>query len=205
MVPPRNATRRCPSPGRWPRCSVKSPTSASTCRSGYLPASCSGRGPEGLLGHVDRDEPGEVSSGRECVEEDAGLVAGAAAQLDQRRGAGGGDDVVGVPAQDRALPLGGVVLREPGDLVEQLRADVVVEPLRRQAARLGAEPSSHVLGQGVADPLRVEDDRDHRPAGGGHDAAPVRPGAGVPPSARRTPDSAHRDWCGKKLRYVARA
>ncbi len=192
-------------PGRCPRCSVKSPTRASTCRLGYLLGELPRRGPEGLLGHVDRDEAGELAGRREGVEQDAGLVAGAAAELDQRRGAGGRDDVVGVPRQDGALPLGGVVLREPGDLVEQLGADVVVEPLRRQAARLGAQSSSHVLDQGVAGPVRVEDDRDHRWAGRVHDAAPGRPGVGAPPSARRTPDSAHRDWCGKKLRYVARA
>ncbi len=97
-------------------------------------------------------------------------------------------------AQDGPLALGGVVLRQPGDLVEETRAGVVVEPLGRKRARLGAEPSSYVLDQAGFGPVALEQYVDLRTLvfRVAHVAAPS--------SARRTPESAHRDEWGKKLR-----
>ena len=87
---------------------------------------------EGLLGDVDRHEPFESPRAGEGVEQHPGLVGGAAAELDDGGRVAGAHHVAGVADQDRALGLGGVVLREPGDLVEESRALVVVEPLRGQ-------------------------------------------------------------------------
>ena len=47
-------------------------------------------------------------------------------------------DLLGVGLEDRPLGTGRVVLRQPGDLVEQLAAPVVVEPDRREPLGRGA-------------------------------------------------------------------
>jgi hypothetical protein len=77
-----------------------------------------GRLAQGALRHVDRHETPELTGRRERVEQKPRLVARAAAQLDERRGVAGGDDVVSVVAQDRPLALGRVVLGKARDLVE---------------------------------------------------------------------------------------
>ena len=57
--------------------------------------------------------------------------------------------VAGVRHEDRPLGAGRVVLGEPGDLVEQLAAALVVEPLRRQRLRRGRQPGAHVGFEGA--------------------------------------------------------
>ena len=64
----------------------------------------------------------------------------------ERRG-----DLRGVGLEDGALGPGRVVLGQPGDLVEQLAAPVVVEPDRRQPLGRGREPGPHVALQGAAE------------------------------------------------------
>src|SRR5262249_19528339 len=87
---------------------------------------------------------------------------------DQRpRRAGGGDDVGGAVGEDRALGPGRVVLLELGDPLEQLRAALVVEPLRRQLLRPGGEAGADVarhLRGGVGVEMGVARDARAAPA-----------------------------------------
>ncbi len=90
------------------------------------------RVPQRHLAHVERNEPSELPGLRECIEQESGLLRRAGTELDERVRAAGGCDLVGAGVEDRALGAGRVVLLESGDLVEQLRPPIVVEPLRRQ-------------------------------------------------------------------------
>ena len=141
------------------------------------------------LRDVDRDEAREVSGVGERTEQQPGLVAGAAAELDQGGGVAQRGDLVGVVAQDRALGLGRVVLREAGDLVEEPRALVVVEPLGRagSAAATRARARTSWTRAALADP------------GSSRTETRVRLIGATCPSARRTPDSAHRDAVGEEV------
>ena len=102
---------------------------------------------QGLLGDVDRHEPLQPPGPGERVEQHPGLVGGAAAELDDGGRVTGAHHVAGMADQDRPLGLGGVVLREPGDLVEEPGALVVVEPLGRQRERPAAEAAAYVVDQ----------------------------------------------------------
>ena len=139
------------------------------------------------LRDVDRHEPAQPPGRVERVEQQPGLVAGAAAELDEGGGVTGRGDVGGVLGEDRPLSLGRVVLLEPSDLVEQPRPLVVVEPFRGQPQRLPTEPPSDVVDEAAGRPVGVEEYGD---LGGGssHD--------GAPPSARRTPERGHLALCG---------
>ena len=72
--------------------------------------------------------------------------------------------------EDLPLAAGRVVLGQPGDLVEQLAAAVVVEPLRRQPLRLGGEAPAHVgaerVGQVVGSEVDVDGDGQDSRQGG---------------------------------------
>ena len=82
---------------------------------------------------------------RIALEQVAGLGGRAGAELNQGpRGAGRGDDLGGALGEDRALGPGRVVLGQLGDLLEELRAALVVEVLRRQLLRLGGEAGADV-------------------------------------------------------------
>src|ERR1700733_3554646 len=87
----------------------------------------------------------------------------AGAELDQGgRIAGSGEDLGRAPAEDLPLGPGRVVLDQLGDLLEQLRAALVVEVLRRQLLRVGAEAGANVLRhrlRGVG--IEMDVDRDH--------------------------------------------
>ncbi len=116
-----------------------------------------------LLGDVDRDVGAQAAGGAHRVEQVARLRGRAGAELDQGAGsAGGGEDLARAVAQDLALAAGRVVLGQLGDLLEQLRAALVVEVLRRELLGRGGQPLAHVLrhrlgGAGV----EVDVDRDH--------------------------------------------
>ena len=93
---------------------------------------------------------GSTSNGHEApqrsgvaqrVQQQPGLLRRAAADLDQRLGAGDRGDLVGVLGQDRPLGAGRVVLGQPGDLVEQLAARGVVEVLGRQCLGVAVKPA----------------------------------------------------------------
>ena len=90
------------------------------------------------------------------VQQQPGLLRRARAQLDQRLRAGRRGDLGGVRGQDRPLRPGRVVLRQPGDLLEQLAAPGVVEPLgwqplrRRRSARPARRRAAR--GRGPAHP-----------------------------------------------------
>ncbi len=76
----------------------------------------------------------------------AGLGGRAGAELDQRpRRAGGGDDLGRALGEDLALGARRVVLGQLGDLLEELRAALVVEVLRRQLLRRGGEAGADVV------------------------------------------------------------
>ena len=83
------------------------------------------------------------------VEEDAGLVARARAQLDERGGAAGLGDDHAVGGEDLALGAGGVVLGQARDVVEEGRATVVVEPLGRQRLGRSGQPGERVGPHGL--------------------------------------------------------
>jgi len=87
----------------------------------------------------------ETAEGATCavrVEQGCRLVAGPRAKLDNGVRAGRRGDLIGVGAQDRALRLGRVIHAEPGDLVEQRTAPVVVQPARRQDPRRALQGAS---------------------------------------------------------------
>src|SRR6478736_5761798 len=79
------------------------------------------------------------------VEQVTGLGRRAGAQLDKRAWrASCGDDLAGSLGEDLALGAGRVVLLKLGDLLEELRAALVVEVLRRQLLRLRRETVADV-------------------------------------------------------------
>ncbi len=90
------------------------------------------------------------------------MVGRARAQLDERVGPAAGGDRGRLPPQDLGLPPGRVVLRQPGDLVEELRAAVVVEPLRRQQLGHGGEAGADVGPQRLVEVGGAEVDVDGR-------------------------------------------
>ena len=85
-----------------------------------------------LVAHVERDVLLESSGLAESVEKDPGLLAGSRAELDQHLRARTFSDLTRERLEQAALGSGQVVLGEPGDLVEQCAAPVVVEPDGRQ-------------------------------------------------------------------------
>ena len=96
---------------------------------------------------VERDEPAQRSAVAQRVEQHASLLRSAAAELDQRVGARRGGDLRRPRAQDLRLGAGRVVLGQPGDLVEQVAAHRVVEPLGRQRLRRLGQPVAHIAAQ----------------------------------------------------------
>ena len=78
-------------------------------------------------------------------EQDLRLLRRTRAQLDQHRRFRRLGDIEGMFFQERPLGASGVVLRQHGDLLEQLAAQRVVEVLRREPLRRGRQPIPHVL------------------------------------------------------------
>ena len=77
-------------------------------------------------------------------------------------------DVPGMGVEDRPLRPGRVVLGEPGDLVEQPAAPVVVEVDRGDALGPGGEAVADVALHGVAQIVAGQMDVDSRGNDGGH-------------------------------------
>ena len=96
------------------------------------------RGDEVFLRNVDRHVGGEID---QVFEENTDLQARAAAELDQ---AGLRTDqrshLVRVPRHDRELGFCQVILGQLADLVEQLRAPLIVEILGRDGFLIQAQP-----------------------------------------------------------------
>jgi hypothetical protein len=100
------------------------------------------------LAHVHRHVEPQRPLIAQRVEQQPGLLRRSRAELDELMSAGKRRDLAGDRGQDRALGAGRVVLGEFGDLLEQGAALGIVEPLRRQELRCGAEPGECVRPQG---------------------------------------------------------
>ena len=144
-----------------------------------------GRGSQDLLADVDGRERAQRPGRPQGVEQQTGLVGGARSELDEGAGSGEVGDLVGAGGEDRPLGLGRVVLVQPGDAVEQMRADLVVEPDRRRPRWVVGQSAAGLLGQ-VPGPVRgvevhPDPDRPGGVGGGGHRRGDLRrrwPGAG---------------------------
>ena len=99
---------------------------------------------KGRLADVEGNEPAQHAAVSQRGQEQARLLRRARSELDERVGAGGVGDGAGAGIEDLALAPGRVVLREAGDLVEELAAALVVEPLGGQLFRGGREPGARV-------------------------------------------------------------
>jgi hypothetical protein len=139
-------------------------------------------------GHVGLQAP-DVAQG---AQQQVGLLRRARAELDQAAGLGQLGDLAGAGREDAALGPGGVVLRQPGDLLEQLAPASVVEVLRRQRLRGRRQAVAHVPAQGSREVLGREVPVD------GHHGAPRgstrsgRPGPRVRRCGRPAPATARR-------------
>ncbi len=170
MVEPRKTNSRLPTRGILARCSSKSPHTASISRPGYssrmaelaassTPASTS----NGTKRRSDPLSRSAVSSSLVFSEVPLPSSTRVSAPL---AAAIAGDAI----AQDLRLGPGRVVLGQPGDLVEQVAADRVVEPLGRQRLRSLRQPVEHVaaqrLGSGVGGQIVRQRERHEDPFSG---------------------------------------
>src|SRR5262249_24094794 len=148
------------------------------------------RGGGELLGaDVDRDVDRRALERRE---QHAGLLARAAARLDDaRRAADRAGDRREVALEQRELRAIPVVLVERADLLEQRRAARIVEQLSRQVLVRRAQPGDQVVSR-----ERVE-----AAANGWVRRFHPRLLCGHSSLARRAPDICQRAAAGKKLRY----
>ena len=168
----RRGTRPCgaPSSGTCARWRSKSPTTAWTSTPGYSAATWAA---------ASRSVASDTSNGANVRRRSARWNASSRMRVfsdvpepsSTRVSAPlGGDDVVGVREQDRALGAGRVVLGQPRDLVEQLRAAVVVEPLGREVLRGRGEAAAGVGAQCRAEVGGIEVRVDLQRRGVGHRA-----------------------------------
>ena len=112
---------------------------------GILPLDRGGGIVQRLLADVERHEAREQSGVAHGVEQHPRLLRRARAELDQRVGAGPGNDLGCTLDEDLPLATRRVVLVEARDLLEQRGAAIVVEPLRRDVLRRAREPESRVF------------------------------------------------------------
>jgi hypothetical protein len=96
-------------------------------------------------GHIARKRPAAAH----CLEQEPGFVRRSRAQLDQLAGLGPRHDLSAALGQDLALCARQVVLAQPADALEQLRAARVVEVLGRKVLVARRQPVAHVLGEGA--------------------------------------------------------
>ena len=143
IVEPRNAIMRRPEPVSRSSGHVLLEVADDACHG--EPGIFGGEQRAGLrqrrLIDVEADVPAQRSGGAQRVEQQPGLLRRAGAELDERLGLGQLGDLRRLCGEDRAFGAGGVVLGEPGDLVEELAAALVVKPLGRQGFRLAVSPA----------------------------------------------------------------
>ena len=140
MVPPRKATIVVPSIGSRPRCCSKSPTTASTRTPGYAGRQLGRRRRRSTGSHTSKGtKRSSVPASARPSSRSFVLVDVPEPSSTQAGGARATGDGAGLALEDLRLLAGGVVLGQPGDVVEELRAALVVEPLRRQVLRRGGE------------------------------------------------------------------
>jgi len=108
------------------------------------------------LAHVERVVAWRDAE-RFCgIEQQSRLARGSAAELDEVSGANEPDDLGRRAAQQPLLGARQIVLRELADAIEQQRAGLIVEMLRRKPLAPGSQAAPHVVGErGV--PPRIED------------------------------------------------
>ena len=98
-----------------------------------------------LGGNIHRHVGGQVRRG---TQQDRSLGGRAAAELDQRAALGQQPrHLAGVLLEQPKLGAGRVVLRQPGDAVEQVRAGAVVEILCRQLLGIAGQSRDDVGGK----------------------------------------------------------
>ena len=118
------------------------------------------------LRDVQRDKGFQAAVAGQRVQQQPRLLARAGTQLDEGVRIRERRDIRGVRGEDFPLGAGRVVLGQLGDLLEQLAAFGVVEPLGRQPLPLRGEPGDDVraqfAGYVVAGPVVVEIDFGHR-------------------------------------------
>ena len=120
-----------------------------------------------------------------------GLLARSGTELEQGGGTSRRCDFVSVGFEQCPLGPSGVVLVEAGDLVEELAADLVVEPDRWQCLGRCAQTGSSLGVHLRSEDRLVEERLDGRGAGElVHEGSP----------ARRIPENIHRALGWKKLR-----
>ena len=149
MVPPRKANRRRPSGGELVEVPVEVAHDGADGHARVL----LGRGPSAASHRVVSltsrgTKPVQSPGVPHGVEQDPGLVTRARAELDEgvRLGALRRCPRRGSSRSARSAP-GRVVLGEPGDLVEEPAAPVVVEPHRREALGRAVRPGADVVLQ----------------------------------------------------------
>lgn len=103
-----------------------------------------GRARERALTDIDRYVRVQL---RQRLQQMPRLVRRARPQLDQGPCPGGGRDLPGTGDQDLPLGTRRVVLVQPGDLLEQITAARVVEPLGRQRLRVPRQTAEHIGAQ----------------------------------------------------------
>ena len=136
MVLPRNATTRVPPPGSWSRCCSKSPTTAWTSTPRTPAATAVAAARRVCFAHVERHEAFEGAGVARTRR--AGAASSPTCPNRARRACRpccAPRRLAACSSEDAPLGAGRVVLGQARDLVEQLAAAVVVEPLRRERLR----------------------------------------------------------------------
>ena len=178
MVPPRKATRRRPSAGIRSRWLVEVADHGVDLEAGVVVGQPHGGRAQELVAHVEGHVAAQRAVRDHGVEQDPGLVARPGPELDQRVGQRDFGDLGGESIEQLALGPGGVVLGQPGDLVEEPAALLVVEPDRRDGLlAAGSSPTQDVVAQRLTQVGRGQMDLDRE--------------AGVPRSRLRVPGQAH--------------
>ena len=148
IVEPKNTNSRRPPPGISARCSSKSPQTALISTLRVLAAGWRSRCRQHAGVDVERHEAAQRSAVAQRVQQHAGSSPRCrcpARRGCRRRLADG--DVGRRGPQDLRLGAGRVVLGQPGDLVEQITAHGIVEPLGRQRLRCLLQAVEHVAAQ----------------------------------------------------------
>ena len=145
---------------------------------GIVVADIAGSRSQHLFADIEWHITFEHISGGHCIEQDSALLTGSRSKLDQRVCTSGGHNLAGTSVQDLSFSTERVVLVEFRDLIEQLAAQRVVEPLRRDKTIVGRESGAHVIFERGTPPVRLEMHIDtygihEKPLGGEGSGAPA--------------------------------